>query len=95
MELDAKFSPFKNKRYLQLLELEIGRHIAWDDTNNRAKGFDSIMLQSAVMYYDIIFYGTLSYLLPCGQTEPKGSILGNFRFITVFHRAVFKRLKRF
>ena len=52
---------------LQLLELEIGRgrHIAWDDTmdiNNRAEGFDSIMLRSTVMYYDIILiYGTLSF----------------------------------
>ena len=34
----------------------IGRHIAWDDANNRVKGFDSIILQSAVMYYDIIFF---------------------------------------
>ena len=40
-------------------------YIAWDD---RAKGFDSIMLQSAVNYVlsklcntDILIYGTLSF----------------------------------
>ena len=50
---------------MQPFELEIGRHIAWDDTNNRAKGFDSksITLQPAVMYYNIIFYGTLSFAI--------------------------------
>ena len=35
-------------------------------TNNRAKGFDSIMIQSAVMYhkyynYDIMFYWNISF----------------------------------
>ena len=43
----------------QPLKLEIGRHITWDGTNNSAKGFDSIM--PAVMYYDIMFYGTRSF----------------------------------
>jgi hypothetical protein len=32
-----KFSPFKNECSLQPFELEIGRHIAWNGTNNRAK----------------------------------------------------------
>ena len=36
-------------------------NIAWDGTNNRAKGFDSILLQSAVMYYDIMNYVALSF----------------------------------
>ena len=59
--MEAKFSPFSNERSMPPFELDIGRHIAWDDTNNRAKGFDSIMLQSAVMYYNILIYGTLSF----------------------------------
>ena len=48
--IGAQFSPFENERSFQPLELEISRHIAYDGTNNRAKGFYSIMLQSAVSY---------------------------------------------
>ena len=41
------------------------RHIVWDVTNNRAKGqgFDSILLQSAVIYYDMMIYVALSFAL--------------------------------
>ena len=37
-----------------MLELKIGKHIAWDGTNDRdrAKGFYPILLQSAVIYED-------------------------------------------
>ena len=59
--METKLSPFLKERSLQPFELEIGRHIAWDDTNNRAKGVNSIMLQSAVMNYNILIYGTLSF----------------------------------
>ena len=46
-----------------MLELEISRRIARDGTNNRANGFESITLQSAVMYYDMMFYKNISFAL--------------------------------
>ena len=61
--MGAQFNPFLNEHFFQPLELEIGKQIAWDGTNNRAKGFDSIMLQSAVVYYDIMFHGNISFAL--------------------------------
>ena len=44
------------------MELEISRRIALDGTINRAKGFDSILLQFAVMYYD---YNVLRHPIFC------------------------------
>ena len=74
--MGAQFTPLKNKRpfQVQLLELEIGRHIAsdcapdlrWYKQSCQIKGVDSILLQSAIMYryydyeYDMI-YVTLSF----------------------------------
>ena len=37
-------------------------------TNNRAIGFDSILLQSAVMYYDIMIYVALTFAFDQNQS---------------------------
>ena len=54
--METKLSPFLKERSLQPFELEVGRHIAWDDTNNRAKGVKDVFFQVA-QFMELQFSG--------------------------------------